>query len=136
MVSSQKNTEQPGGCLMVLGWTKKSTFWYQRQKKFSLKKVYFWGHPVIQAVEAKILGPVYKKFMWLKNILSLKKNLSFLSTTRWDNWFPFLIPFQFNSCVHLHWKTLRKYNTGVESRIFCNWFLCCIKYNSFLKNIG
>ena len=48
---------------MVLGWTKKSTFWYQSQKKFSLKKVYFWGHPVIQAVEAKILGPVYKKFM-------------------------------------------------------------------------
>ena len=30
------------------------------KKKVCLKKAYFWGHPVIQAVEAKIIGPFYK----------------------------------------------------------------------------
>ena len=27
------------------------------KKNVGLNKAYFWGHPVIQAVEAKILGP-------------------------------------------------------------------------------
>ena len=29
--------------------------WNQSQTNFGLKKVYFWGHPLIQAVKAKIL---------------------------------------------------------------------------------
>ena len=36
----------------------------QSQKNFGMKKAYFWGHPVIHAVEAKTLGPFYKKFMF------------------------------------------------------------------------
>ena len=32
----------------------------QSQKNVSLKKVYFWGHPVIQGFEAIMLGPFYK----------------------------------------------------------------------------
>ena len=49
--------------------------WNQSQKKFGLKKAYFWGHPVIQAVEDKIHGPFYKNiFLFLQNISSLKKS--------------------------------------------------------------
>ena len=40
---------------------------------FLPEKGLFLGHPVIQAVEAKMLGPVYKIFIFLQNIASLKK---------------------------------------------------------------
>ena len=50
------------------------------KKNIGLKKVYFWGNPVIQAVEAKMLGPYYQKIIFLQNISSLK-NQPFLSTT-------------------------------------------------------
>ena len=55
--------------------------WNQSQKYFGLKKAYFGGHPVIQAVEAKMLRPFYEKLIFLQNISSLK-NQSFLSITR------------------------------------------------------
>ena len=37
----------------------------QSQINVSLKKAYFWGHPVIQEIEAlKMLGPFYKKIIF------------------------------------------------------------------------
>ena len=46
--------------------------WNQSQNISALKRPIL-GHPVIQAVEAELLGPFYKKFIFLQNILSLKK---------------------------------------------------------------
>ena len=48
--------------------------WNQSQKSFGLIKAYFCGHPVIQAVEAKMIGHIYEKFIFLQNISSLKKS--------------------------------------------------------------
>ena len=39
-----------------------------KPKNVGLKKANFWGHPVIQAVRAKMLGPFYKKIIFLQNI--------------------------------------------------------------------
>ena len=44
-------------------WVDKKN-WNQSQNNFGLKNAYFWGHPVIQAVKAKMLGPLFKKFIF------------------------------------------------------------------------
>jgi len=51
------------------------TNWNQSQTYFGSKKAYFWGHPVIQAVEAKMLGPFCKIFIFLQNISFLFNQL-------------------------------------------------------------
>ena len=47
--------------------------WNQSQKYFGLKKAYLNGHPVIQAVEAKMLG-TFTKYSFLQNNSSRKKS--------------------------------------------------------------
>ena len=41
-------------------------FLNQSQNFLGLTKSYFWGHPVIQAVKAKMIGPFYKKNIFTK----------------------------------------------------------------------
>ena len=43
-----------------------NTIWNQSQTNFGLKKAYFWGQPVIQAVKAKMLGPYSKNLYFYK----------------------------------------------------------------------
>ena len=56
--------------------------WRSKPKKFRPEKAYFLGHPLIQAVEAKMLGLFYKMIIYLQNISSLKKSATF----RIDKW--------------------------------------------------
>ena len=61
----------------ILEWL---LLWITLCRKNRPEKGLFWGNPVIQEVEAKMLGPYYQKIIFLQNISSLK-NQPFLSTT-------------------------------------------------------
>ena len=51
-------------------------FWNQSHKNVRLKKAYFWGHPVIQAVEAILFGPFYKIHIFTKYSVPEKSAIS------------------------------------------------------------
>ena len=69
--------------LKFVRW-KRLTYWPGKSIKKNRKKAYFLGHPVIQAVETKMIGLFFTKYSYFYKIFCPWKNQPFLLTTSLD----------------------------------------------------
>ena len=84
--------------------------WNQSQKNVGLKKAYFWGHPVIQAVEAEMLGPFNKKFIFLQ--ISAEKLASTPPPYKYDLYDLF-------NDTYIHWYSVHVYRFALYTVYVC-----------------